>query len=639
MALSPHLVLILFLFFPSPNQVLAQTINGKVNLGSSLFAAENSSPWLSQNGEFAFGFHQLKNQDDIFFLLCIWYAKIPEKTIIWCANGDKPAAARSNVVLTPETGLVLTTPQGKELWKSESIDETVVNGVISNEGNFVLEGNNSKKVWESFKNPTDTILPSQVLDIGQVLSSHQSESNFSRGRFQFRLREDGNVVLNTINLPSNYTNEPYYATNITKGTATTQVVFNESGYLYVSIGKGERLILTRGRVVSTMDYYVRATLSFDGVFTQYFHPKKFSSNVSWTPLWSIPNDICFSTVVWEGIGVCGYNTICRLNKEKRPKCECLKGYSLINPNDSYGNCKPDFIQGCKEDELTSSGKDAYDVVELRNAGWPGSDYIRIASSTRETCKESCLNDCLCAVAVLRGGTCWKKRFPLSNGRVDHNRPSIAFIKIRKGNSTTLSNDHVTKVVKKNQSGLIRVLLGMLSTSVCVNFMLLGAICTCFFFIHKKKNERSHPPQEVPESNLHCFSYKELEEATNGFKDELGRGAFGIVYKGFLIQTNASIAVAVKRLRNVDMGIGEDGKEILTDWAYDCFREGSLDVLVDYEADVLGDKKRLELYVMVSMWCVQEIPSLRPNMRRVVQMLEGVVEVSDPPCPSPSYYLV
>ncbi|KAF4350047.1 hypothetical protein G4B88_000308 [Cannabis sativa] len=26
------------------------------------------------------------------------------------------------------------------------------------------------------------------------------------------------------------------------------------------------------------------------------------------------------------------------------------------------------------------------------------------------------------------------------------------------------------------------------------------------------------------------------------------------------------------------------------------------------------------------------------MRRVVQMLEGVVEVSDPPCPSPSYYL-
>ncbi|XP_062083191.1 G-type lectin S-receptor-like serine/threonine-protein kinase RLK1 [Humulus lupulus] len=81
-------------------------------------------------------------------------------------------------------------------------------------------------------------------------------------------------------------------------------------------------------------------------------------------------------------------------------------------------------------------------------------------------------------------------------------------------------------------------------------MFLGAICMGFFFIHKKKNERSHYPQEVPESNLRCFSYKELEEATDGFKDELGRGAFGIVYKGFLIQTNASTAVAVKKLSTV-----------------------------------------------------------------------------------------
>ncbi|XP_062083401.1 G-type lectin S-receptor-like serine/threonine-protein kinase RLK1 [Humulus lupulus] len=194
----------------SANQVLPQTSNGRVSLGASLFATENSSSWLSQNGEFAFGFRKLRNQDDLFFLLCIWYV-----------NGDKPAEARSNVVLTPEIGLALTTPLGEELWKSESVDESVANGVMSDEGNFVLEGSNSNKLWESFKNPTDTILPSQVLDMGQVLSSHQSQTNYSKGRFQFRLREDGNVVLNTVNLPSNYANEPYYATNIS-GESSTQ---------------------------------------------------------------------------------------------------------------------------------------------------------------------------------------------------------------------------------------------------------------------------------------------------------------------------------------------------------------------------------------------------------------------------------
>ncbi|XP_062083394.1 putative disease resistance protein At1g50180 [Humulus lupulus] len=64
---------------------------------------------------------------------------------------------------------------------------------------------------------------------------------------------------------------------------------------------------------------------------------------------------------------------------------------------------------------------------------------------------------------------------------------------------------------------------------------------------------------------------------------------------------------------------------------DC-NEGSLDVLVDYEVDALADKKRLKIYVMVSMYmcCVQENPFLRPNMRRVVQMLETPLSFSNFP---------
>ena len=76
---------------------------------------------------------------------------------------------------------------------------------------------------------------------------------------------------------------------------------------------------------------------------------------------------------------------------------------------------------------------------------------------------------------------------------------------------------------------------------------------------------------------------------------------------------------------------EEEKAILTDWDYDCYREGALDALVEYNVEELDDKEKLERYVMVAIWCIQEDPSLRPTMNRVTQMLEGVVEVLVPPC--------
>ncbi|KAL9455307.1 hypothetical protein AB3S75_010675 [Citrus x aurantiifolia] len=74
--------------------------------------------------------------------------------------------------------------------------------------------------------------------------------------------------------------------------------------------------------------------------------------------------------------------------------------------------------------------------------------------------------------------------------------------------------------------------------------------------------------------------------------------------------------------------------ILTDWAFDCYRNGKLDDLVEGDMEAMNDVECLEKLVMVSIWCIQEDPSLRPTMKKVLQMLEGVVEVSLPPNPYP-----
>ncbi|OMP03497.1 hypothetical protein COLO4_10380 [Corchorus olitorius] len=273
LALFPLLISFLFLL---PVSSLAQTA-GNITVGASLSAVENSS-WISPSGDFAFGFHQLEHNKDL-FLLAIWYNKIPEKTIVWYANGDKPAPRGSKLHLTSDQGLVLNSPHGEQLWNtSQTINGGVVDsGVMDDSGNFLLIGSNSI-VWESFKNPTDTMLPSQKLDKEVALSSRRSETNFAKGRFRMVLKSDGNLVLTTINFPSDYLNEPYFESKTSAGDSDlsspgSQVVFNESGYLFVLRENNERFRLTPTITGSTKDFYYRVTLDFDGMLVLYSYPK------------------------------------------------------------------------------------------------------------------------------------------------------------------------------------------------------------------------------------------------------------------------------------------------------------------------------------------------------------------------------
>ncbi|KAK4607338.1 hypothetical protein RGQ29_001247 [Quercus rubra] len=795
-----------FLLILLPISAVAQNDAGYVNVGSSLTATdENSTSWLSPSGDFAFGFSPL-NQKDL-FLLSIWFAKIPDKTVVWYAILDNPAPRGSKVELITERGLVLTGPQGNELWSTNTTG--TLYGAMNNTGNFVLEDSNFNKLWESFKNPSDTVLPAQIMERGGVLSSRQSETNFSKGRFQLQLGDDGNLVLHTINLPTDNPNEAYYESQTTAGDSGTsspgeQLVFNESAYMYIRRENNQMVALSQARVGSTADFYFRATLNFDGVFTQYSHPRTSNANGSWNPIWSVPDNICVASNAKIGSGTCGFNSICILKPDRRPLCTCPKGYSFLDPNDPYGTCKPDFIQGCEEDEL-SPGTDLYSFEVLTNTDWPFSDYAYMKPYTEDQCRKSCMEDCMCAVAIFRlGDSCWKKKLPLSNGKVDSSlNGGKAFIKIRNNYSITLPDDRLPnpnpKPENKNQNNLILMWSMLLGGSVLVNIILIVAICLGVFFIHHKRLKRPIPNVDAVEMNLRCFTYKELVEATDVFKEELGRGAFGIVYKG-AIQMSSNVLVAVKKLdslfqensdkefktevtvigqthhknlvrllgfcdeglhrllvyeflsngslasflyrdskpswnlrvqiavgiargllylheecstqiihcdikpqnillddyynarisdfglakrlimnqskthtnirgtkgyvapewfrnmpittkvdvysygvmlleiicsrRSVDLETIGEQQAILTDWAYDCYQEGRLDSLVEYDVEALDDRRKLVRFVMVAIWCIQEDPFLRPNMRRATQMLEGVVEVPVPPSPYP-----
>ncbi|VFQ96531.1 unnamed protein product [Cuscuta campestris] len=489
-------------------------------------------------------------------MLCLWYANVTEDSIVWYANGS-PAPKGSTVNLDADSGLLLSDPQGTELWRSDQLSEKISHAILNDAGNFALVAtrDNSTMLWDTFGHPKDTLLPGQVMDNGGQLISRHSEANFSQGRFYLVMDSNGDLILATKTSPaiSNF-DAVYYNWKAGPSNQTnsgSKLMFSENGS--VSILKRDNATATKlWPVANSVEYYLRLTLNFDGVLVLYRLPKKSAANQSWIPLWTSPDNIClaFAPALKDGFygsGACGYNNLCSLDTNKRTSCKCPPGYALLDPSDKHGSCTQDFLQTCNKRISGDGEKASPDVlnsmIEMPNTDWWYHDMERINPSTKDECKAACLNDCLCDAAVYAGDTCWKKKLPLANGITGTNVNGTTFLKVRKGIVPPLP--HANGNPPEEDSSVKKVLLG---TSVSVNILLITATClVLLYIIHKRKSKQTASASLPLQSNLPCFLYKELAEATNRFTEEIGRGASAIVYKG---ETPEGI-VAVKKLDRVD----------------------------------------------------------------------------------------
>ncbi|XP_060969716.1 G-type lectin S-receptor-like serine/threonine-protein kinase LECRK3 [Cannabis sativa] len=128
-----------------------------------------------------------------------------------------------------------------------------------------------------------------------------------------------------------------------------------------------------------------------------------------------------------------------------------------------------------------------------------------------------------------------------------------------------------------------------------------------------------PPREV-------FSYNELERATEGFKDELGRGLFGAVYKGTLLYGGENRAIAVKRLEKfVEEGIREFRAEMS---AIGRTHHRNLVQLLGF---CIEDSKMLLVYEFMSNGSLSDLlfkatkqPSWKDRVRLIQEVAKGVL---------------
>jgi len=118
-----------------------------------------------------------------------------------------------------------------------------------------------------------------------------------------------------------------------------------------------------------------------------------------------------------------------------------------------------------------------------------------------------------------------------------------------GNSELCGGIHKLKLPpcnsKKNRKGglghkrklKIAIFLGVLGLGLLVASMSLYAVC--------QKKRRNEPKSEL-ETALPNVSHQDILKATNGFSSEnlIGRGTFGVVYKAFLDQGKAVVAIKI-----------------------------------------------------------------------------------------------
>uniref|UniRef100_A0A2N9F8M9 Non-specific serine/threonine protein kinase n=1 Tax=Fagus sylvatica TaxID=28930 RepID=A0A2N9F8M9_FAGSY len=636
LALS-YLLSFLLLLLLLPYSTIAQTSKNQ-SLGSSLTAQKENSYWASPSGDFAFGFQQVGNGG---YLLAIWFNILPEKTIVWSANGNDLVPSGSKVELTKDGQFLLNDPTGNEIWKAALVGTGVAYAAMLDSGNF-----------------------------GSKLVAHYSEGNYSNGRFQFTLQMGGNLVLETRALPLDSPNSDYWLSG-TVGNGF-EVVFNQSGSIYLTDINGSILQTITSSAGSTQDFYQRAVMEYDGVFIHYVYPKN-STNTNiagrWPMAWSnlplIPPNMCLLTEDM-GSGACGFNSYCKLGNDQRPTCLCPDGYSFIDPNDIMKGCKQNFQpQSC---DIANPETDQFDLINMPNVNWPLFDYAHFQGQTEDWCRKACLDDCFCAVVIFGAGQCWKKKIPLSNGRhyQDPTAEGNSLIKIRKYNSTLQCSGTGADSKKKDRSTLILIVLnnrvreGDLEFNAEVSAIgrtnhrnLVQLLGFCNEGQHRLLVYEFMSNGSLASflfEGIHCqiarisdFGLAKLLK-TDQTRTTTGiRGTKGYVAPEWFRSMPVTVKVDVYSFgillleliccrKNFDAKEQED-LMILADWAYDCFKDMKLELLVANDEEAIHDMKRVEKYVMIAIWCIQEDPSIRPTMKKVVQMMEGAVEVSVPPTPS------
>ncbi|KAJ8466269.1 hypothetical protein OPV22_028821 [Ensete ventricosum] len=540
-----------------------------IPLGSTL-SPLNSSSWSSQNKTYSLGFIS-DPQNTSLYLAAITYAGgIP----VWTAGGGASVDSAASFQLRSDGNLRLVGGSGTVVWESGTAGKGVSAASLLETGDFELK-NSTAVVWDTFAHPTDTILQSQDFTFGQSLRS---------GDYSFSLLSNGNLTL-TWNGSITYFNKGFNSTfTANKTLASPFLTLQANGIVSLSDAS-----LSTPVVISYSSDYGESgdmirfvKLDSDGNLRTYSAVRGTGTA---TQRWSAVADQC------EVFGWCGNMGICSYN-DTSPVCGCpSENFNFVDPNDHRKGCKRKTeIQDCPGNS-TMLQLDHTQFLTYPPEISTEQFFVGITA-----CRLNCLSggSCVASTALADGsGLCYLKVSNFVSGYLSTALPSTSFVKVcapaLPNSPTTLGEVHSES--SKLKGWVVAVLIfGTLLGLILFEWGLWWCFC---------RNSTKYGP-----SSAH---YALLD--------------YGMV-----------LLEIVSGRRNFDVA-DDTGRKKFSVWAYEEFEKGNIQSIMDKrlaEQDV--DMEQLERAVLVSFWCIQEQPSQRPLMGKVVQMLEGVLDIERPPAP-------
>ncbi|KAJ9703997.1 hypothetical protein PVL29_005328 [Vitis rotundifolia] len=512
-----------------------------VTLGSSLSPVTNPISWVSPSGHFAFGFYPKGSG----FAVGIWLVSKPDNYVVWTANrDDPPVSSNAKIEFTRDGKLLLRTKQGQEKLIADKFP--AVSASMLDSGNFVLSGNDSNPIWKSFGFPTDTILGGQDMPFGSQLISSKSRQDRSSGEYSLSFQDNGKKLVscpvNSMATPNDSINGlsmagDCYWSILTRGSEYFYgLKLSQRGRLYFNSSEASmHIVFNSSYADKNKTIIYRATLDADGVLRLYSHSFGITGGFSMSIEWSAVQNLC------EVTGICGFNSFCSGNNGIKANCSCLPGFVFTDPGNNSLGCYRNLSheEVCRRKELAIS----YNITSLDYVSWGGTAYS-VLKTNKEDCSKSCLEDCRCKAALYSSGKgCSRYKLPLMYVRKDQTE-YVAFVK--------LSLPTVERFLIERNKRLLTFVAWLGPISFLCSVVAISSFFAYRSRVHRyKKLPKNSDLGVVGEFTLRSFSVDELEKATDGFKEELGRGHFGAVYKGAISEGNK--VVAVKRLEVVEEG--------------------------------------------------------------------------------------
>ncbi|KAL3363962.1 hypothetical protein AABB24_012946 [Solanum stoloniferum] len=525
-----------------------------IDEGSEL--EDNGEILVSTGGNFAMGF--FRGDGGLKRYVGIWYNRPGYLIIVWVANWNDSIAEstrkKENASMVIKDGKLKILNISGYTYFSSGVDDdkSGVKAELLDTGNLVLFDESGTKVWESFRNPTNTFLP------GMNMENLEITSWVGSGNWKFKFKVDQNDNKKYVIVENGVGN---HWQGFANSTAYEFFRFNDmpsfvSFFLSNNSDEARRALLNISSLANhsnkdSIYEHSRLLMTDDKI-----HFTFWDNETGWSTLWYAPKDKC------DEFRQCGKFEIC--NIKDRQVCRCLPGFQS-DPQEYYGDGV--YSAGCSRISNNSCKQDTF--MNLSSMKFVNPEWTDRKINTSENCLSHCLSNCSCnAYTYSNNYGCWFWGSNLNNLQENYTGGFNLSVRVPPNEVGTLNNTPM-QTSSRNQQPLV------ISISVILGVMVL---CGIIYIIYLKRSARSKEAREIvlgmpmeylphrdsfdedliteddkKRIDVPFFSLNSILVATENFSNasKLGRGGFGPVYKGkFLGGTD----MAVKRLSS-DSGQG------------------------------------------------------------------------------------